>query len=462
VAFRREKFVPNGGPSGGNGARGGHVWLEVERALNGLSSFRRQVHYRAKPGGNGQGSSMHGAAGADVTIKVPPGTLVRRAGEDAPLVELMEHGETHLLLPGGRGGRGNASFKSSQNQVPQLSEKGATGEEGWYELELKVVADVGIVGAPNAGKSTLLAAVSDAKPKIANYPFTTLVPNLGVCESDFKTVVFADVPGLLEGAHDGVGLGLEFLRHCERCEVLVHAVDGSSPDPVGDFRAIRTELELFSPELAAKPAVVAYTKMDLPDSSDYWEDMAAHFAAEGFEALALSAVTGEGVQALIRKLHDLLGLDEAAAADATWGEFAGAADDIAQRREERARKKAARDASWEKPNLADFVIEADRAVQTWHVSGRGLERFAQMTDWNYYEALKRFQRVLKVSGVTAALTKAGIREGDTVVIGETEFRWDPAMMGNEGRLYETWLNEIKEETKGNQGSARWPHSPGGG
>ncbi|XP_012828007.1 PREDICTED: GTP-binding protein OBGC, chloroplastic [Erythranthe guttata] len=268
VAFRREKFVPYGGPSGGDGGRGGNVYMEVDGTMNSLLPFRKSLHYRAGRGSHGQGQQKHGAKGESCVIKVPPGTVVRESDGDV-LLELLYPGQKALLLPGGRGGRGNTSFKTGVNKVPKIAENGEEGPELWLDLELKLVADVGIVGAPNAGKSTLLSVVSSAQPTIANYPFTTLLPNLGVVSFDFDaTMVVADLPGLLEGAHRGFGLGHEFLRHSERCSVLVHIVDGSSQQPEYEFDAIRLELELFSPELSEKPYIVAYNKMDLPEAAE--------------------------------------------------------------------------------------------------------------------------------------------------------------------------------------------------
>lgn len=260
VAFRREKFVEFGGPAGGNGGPGGNVWAVADSELNSLSAFRQKIHWRASQGVRGQGSRLDGAKAADMYVPVPAGTIIRRRGADddePPLAELLQPGQKALLLVGGRGGRGNYAFKTSTNKAPTLAEKGELGNETWIDLELKVVADVGIIGIPNAGKSTLLSVVTAARPKIANYPFTTLVPNLGVCELDYRTTVFADIPGLLEGAHEGLGLGHQFLRHTQRCRVLLHVIDGTSKDPVGDFRAINLELELFHPELKDKPQVGA-------------------------------------------------------------------------------------------------------------------------------------------------------------------------------------------------------------
>ena len=358
VAFRREKFVPKGGPSGGNGGDGGHVYAVADASLTSLAVFRRQLHFRAPGGDHGGGSKCHGANANDIEVRVPPGTIFRKrkaldgdpahdggsAGGgangdefddelDPPIAELVSPGERALLAVGGKGGRGNASFKTHKNNAPTMAELGEPGEEWWLDVELRLVADVGIVGVPNAGKSSLLSALSAAKPKVANYPFTTLVPQLGVCELDYRSTVFADVPGLLEGAHAGVGLGHEFLRHVSRCRAAVHVVDGSSRDPVGDYAAVRAELELFSPELAALPQVVAYNKVDLPDSADYLEDVRSHLAeAHGVhpdDVIAVSAATGTGVPELVRRVRALL--DELAEEEwAKWEE------------EERSRRKRER------------------------------------------------------------------------------------------------------------------------
>lgn len=458
VAFRREKFVPRGGPSGGNGGHGGSVVLEVDPALNSLMAFRRQVHFRADPGVPGQGSDMHGAAGKDLVVKVPPGTIVRQrgAGEgEPPLAELLRPGDRLAVAAGGRGGRGNLAFKTARNTAPALAEFGEKGQEAWLDLELKLVADVGIIGVPNAGKSTLLSVVSAAKPKIANYPFTTLVPNLGVCNLDYRTTVFADVPGLLEGAHAGVGLGHQFLRHCQRCRLLVHVVDGTSPDPMGDYRAIRQELELFNPQLAAKPQIVAYNKMDVPDSSDYWEDVREQLAGEGVAqdaVFAISAVSGRGVTELVRAVRALLDtlpeeeVEEAAEAGEEREQRGAAPAPLPGRRDTAAR-------------IGEFTIEADLAgPRVWFVQGAAIERFAQMTDWSYYEAARRFQRVLVAAGVDAALKARGVMDGDTVVIGDLEFEYSSDH--SEAGMYERWYSERRAAGVVGKGQARWPHVTG--
>nr|XP_023908936.1 GTP-binding protein OBGC, chloroplastic isoform X1 [Quercus suber] len=308
VAFRREKYVPLGGPSGGNGGRGGNVYVEVDGSMNSLLPFRNSLHFRALKGSHGQGRSQDGAKGEDVVVKVPPGTVIREAGkEEVLLLELLHPGQRALLLPGGRVGRGNASFRSGTNKVPRIAENGEAGPEMWLELELKLVADVGIVGAPNAGKSTLLSVISAAQPTIANYPFTTLLPNLGVVSFDYdSTMVVADLPGLLEGAHRGFGLGHEFLQHTERCSALVHVVDGSGLQPELEFDALRLELELFNPELSEKPYVVAYNKMDLPEAYEKWPLFKETLENRGIEPFCMSAVKREGTHEVICAAYELL------------------------------------------------------------------------------------------------------------------------------------------------------------
>lgn len=451
VAFRREKFVPKGGPSGGNGGNGGAVYVEADASLNSLSSFRRQVHFRASPGHPGMGSDCHGANGKDLVIKVPPGTIIRKAGaqkSDAPLAEILKEGERAILAVGGRGGRGNLAFKSSRNNAPTLAEYGELCSEMWLDLELRLLADVGIIGVPNAGKSTLLSVVSNAKPKVADYPFTTLVPNLGVNNLDFRSTVFADVPGLLEGAHSGIGLGHQFLRHCQRCKVLIHVIDGTSPDPLGDYDAIQTELSLFSPILAKKPQIVAYNKMDVPDSSDYWDEISQGLKERGVEdanLLAMSAVAQIGVTEVVRRarkiLDDLPQEEDIVEAVITSGEV----------EREALRKADAR--------IGEFFIEANLGgPRIFTVRGEAIERFTQMTDWSYYEATRRFQGVLDAAGITKALKAKGIKEGDTVVIGDMEFEHSDDV--SDGAMYEKWASERRMSGIANKGSARWPHAGG--
>ena len=271
VHFRREKYVPFGGPDGGDGGRGGDVVLVVKPTLNTLSHFHHQTKFRAQDGSPGAKQNMTGASGQDLVLEAPPGTLVYDAVSGETLGDLTEAGQTLRVAKGGRGGKGNARYATATNQAPRIGERGEPGQTVSLRLELKLIADVGIVGVPNAGKSTLLAAVTRAKPKIGVYPFTTLEPNLGVAELDADTVlVLADIPGLIEGAHRGLGIGHNFLRHIQRTRVLIHLLDGMAEDPLLDFAQINSELALFDPNLKRKPQIVAFNKMDLPDVQERW------------------------------------------------------------------------------------------------------------------------------------------------------------------------------------------------
>lgn len=309
TAFRREKFVPHGGPSGGDGGRGGSVYMEATDQLNTLLQFRFNPEYNAGRGGHGEGSNRHGKDGEDVTILVPVGTLALDAETDELFHDFTEVGERIEVAKGGRGGLGNAQFATSTNRAPRYHQDGKPGEVRHLQLELKLIADVGLVGFPNAGKSTLISRISAAKPKIADYPFTTLEPNLGVVSyGEYRTFVVADIPGLIEGAHEGIGLGLDFLRHVERTKLLLHVVDVSSTgrDPVDDFEKISRELELYNPELLEKPQMVVASKMDALDESERLERLKAFCAEQGLELLEISSVTGLGIQELIYKLGQRL------------------------------------------------------------------------------------------------------------------------------------------------------------
>jgi GTP-binding protein len=401
VAFRREKYVPYGGPAGGDGGRGGDVLLYVDPHLNTLYRFSRKRHFRAGRGVHGQGKDRHGAAGADLRVPVPPGTVVYDAGTGDLLGDLTEPGQELIVARGGRGGRGNARFATSTNQAPRIAEHGEPGQARNLRLELKLLADVGLVGLPNAGKSTLLAAVTAARPKIAPYPFTTLQPNLGVVVLDARTeFVLADIPGLIEGAAEGKGLGHEFLRHIERTRVLIHLLDGLSADPLADFAAINHELAVFGHGLAGKPQLVVLNKMDQPQVRARWPEIKAALKAEGHPAMAISALAREGTRDLLyRAAHMLAELPEQAPS-----------------REEL---------------LPVFRLEDDEETFTveweedaWRVRGVRVERLAAMTVWNLDEAVRRFQRTLDRAGISDALEEAGAQPGDTVRIGEREFEWE--------------------------------------
>jgi len=399
VSFRREKYVPLGGPNGGNGGRGGNVYLRASSKLNTLVAFRRRRHFRAKDGVHGMGKGMQGRSGDDLYIEVPTGTVVHAEDGHTVLKDLTQDGQLLLVAAGGRGGRGNEAFKSSVRRTPRFAEMGQPGVECTLMLELKLIADVGVIGKPNAGKSSLLASVSSARPKIADYPFTTLSPNLGLVEIDGRALVMADIPGLIEGAHEGAGLGLEFLRHVERTRMLIHLLDGASPDPVADFRAINRELDLYSPTLAAKPQVVVLNKIDLTETRERYPAVQQDLKDEVGRVYAISAVTREGVRDLLRVV----------------------ADSLARMPEE----QTSPDLFVFRPHLKEGtsfeVVREGPGV--FRVSGKEIERLAIMTNWSNYEAVERFERVLVARGISSELDKIGVQLGDSVTIGEIELEW---------------------------------------
>ncbi|HYM69235.1 MAG TPA: GTPase ObgE [bacterium] len=307
VAFRREKFVPKGGPSGGDGGRGGSVTLRADPDLNTLLSFRYRRLFKAGRGAHGEGSSRAGRSGRDLVIPVAPGTIVLDEATGDRLADLVAAGQEVIVARGGRGGRGNTHFATPTRRAPREAEPGTPGEERWLLLELRLLADVGLVGLPNAGKSSLLARISAARPKVADYPFTTTEPVLGVVPlPGAPGIVVADIPGLIEGAHRGAGLGHEFLRHIARTRVLVHVVDLSGPDPEAAVATVEHELAMHAPELITRPVIVAANKMDLPEARGRWERFAAAMAARGREIVPISAATGEGVPALLRAVQSRL------------------------------------------------------------------------------------------------------------------------------------------------------------
>jgi GTP-binding protein len=401
VAFRREKFVRKGGPFGGSGGRGGNVIFVVDPELNTLAPFQHQIHYRAERGTHGGGANKTGARGLDLIVPVPPGTLVHHAETGELLADLTRPGRSVVVARGGRGGRGNSAFKSARNSAPRMAENGEAGEELWVTLELKLVADVGIIGVPNAGKSTLLSVISAAKPKIADYPFTTVAPILGVAEVDHRQIVVADIPGLLEGAHMGVGLGLDFLRHIERTRLLIHLINGDSPDPMGDFEAINQELVLFNPKIADNPQLVVLNKMDLPHVRELWPEFEAAIQALGYPTLAISAATRENIQPLLYQVQAMLD----ALPSVEEGELVDEVAVLESPTEEKV-----------------FSIEQIDDGE-WRVIGTAIERVAQMTNWDYYEASMRFQRILRAMGIIDALREAGVVDGDIVQIGSLEMVW---------------------------------------
>jgi GTP-binding protein len=316
LAFRREKFVPRGGPSGGDGGHGGSVFLEASEGVNTLLHFRYNPEHRADRGRHGEGSNRHGQDGKDVVVKVPVGTVIYDELTDEVIHDFTHAGERFLIARGGRGGRGNAQFATPTNRAPQHHEDGRHGQERWLVLELKLIADVGLVGLPNAGKSTLISRISAARPKIADYPFTTLEPHLGVVDlGDFRTAVIADIPGLIEGAHEGAGLGDRFLRHIERTKLLLHLVDvsGLAQDPINEYLTVAHELESYSHEVANKPRIAVATKLDAMDDEERLAEFKAFCEQQGLEFYQISAVSGAGLKELIfairRKLDSLKALE---------------------------------------------------------------------------------------------------------------------------------------------------------
>ncbi|MBN1309883.1 MAG: GTPase ObgE [Anaerolineae bacterium] len=397
VAFRREKYVPLGGPAGGDGGKGGAVVVVANPRLHTLSYFERKKHFKADRGKNGGNFNRTGASADDLVIEVPPGTIVRDAESDLPLADLTQPDQRVVVAYGGRGGRGNARFKSSTNQAPRVAEKGEPGEERWLKLELKLIADVGIIGVPNAGKSTLLSVVSAAKPKIADYPFTTLTPNLGVAVVDDRETILADIPGLVEGAHAGVGLGHSFLRHVQRTRLLIHLLDGGGEDPVGDFVQINSELALFDPDLQSRAQIVVLSKMDLPQAQEHWQTLAARLPQKDYPVVAISAATHQGVDELMYLVLNTLDILPAPAPVTEVPVFRLDED--------------------------EETFQIVRENEAFRVVGKRIERAAAMTYWEYDEAIARFHRILTALGIADALREAGVSEGDTVLIGAYELEW---------------------------------------
>lgn len=399
VAFRREKYVPLGGPSGGDGGRGGTVIFAVDEGLRTLVDFRYQRHYKADRGEHGQGKGMHGRGAEDTLIRVPVGTIIKDSETGELIADMVENGQQVIVAAGGRGGRGNPRFASATNKAPRVAEKGEPGAERWVNLELKLLADVGLVGFPNAGKSTIISRISAAKPKIADYPFTTLVPNLGVVRMpDGDSFVVADIPGLIEGAHQGAGLGHEFLRHIERTSVLVHVVDMAGSDgriPVEDFETINRELEAYNAVLAKRPQVIAANKMDLPEAVANLEEFKSRLG-EKYEIYPVSAVTGEGLEPLLFKVAETLSV-------------AGPVEPLVSDEEKITRVT----------DVKRYVIHKENGVFV--IGGREVERHYAMTDFANEDAVKRFLRIIKIMGIEEELRNLGVKNGDTVRVGKLEF-----------------------------------------
>ena len=411
--FRHEKFAPRGGPDGGDGGRGGSVYLEATSNMNTLIDYRYRHHFKAGAGGAGMRQKMHGAKGEDVVLRVPLGTIVRDADTNELIADLVEDGQRVMVARGGRGGLGNTHFATATHQAPREAQKGEPGEERWITLELRLIADVGLVGYPNAGKSTLLSVVTAAQPKIADYPFTTLSPNLGVVvvgqpgsrdEIDF---VLADIPGLIEGAAQGVGLGHEFLRHIERTRLLIHMLDGASleRDPWQDFQTINQELREYDERLATRPQIVVLNKMDLPEAQERWPALKAKAEAAGYSVFAISAAAHQGTDELmqytVRRLHEI--------------------------RQEEA-ERAASEINTNMPGpvlrpLPDDAFTVTKEKGVYVVRGKRVGRLVSMTDLENEEGMDRLQVTMAKMGVTKALEEAGVKVGDVVRFGKVELYW---------------------------------------
>jgi GTP-binding protein len=397
VSFRREKFVPRGGPDGGDGGDGGNVIFVADRSVRTLKELGRRRIYRAERGVHGQGSDKHGRRGGSLVIRVPVGTQVSSMQDDDSLemvADLIEAGQQVIVARGGLGGWGNARFKSSTNQAPRIAQRGQPGEEARLRLDLKLLADVGIVGLPNAGKSTLLSVISAARPKIADYPFTTLEPALGVVENGWERFVVADIPGLIEGAHEGVGLGLEFLRHIERTRLVVHLVDGNSADPVRDYETVNAELREYGQGLADREQVLVINKIDIPEVGSRMGELTKAFQELGREPMFISAAAGTGVDDLVQRMATALA--------------------------ERVPEPGEVQVPVLKPSSRSHVVSVQREDGAFRIEGERVVAFAEMMPLEEEEARAELWRRFQRWGVTSALRRAGARAGDRIRIGGRE------------------------------------------
>ncbi len=403
VAFRREKYEPAGGPFGGDGGDGGSIILQGDEGIRTLMDFKYKRKYKAEDGENGRTKKQFGKKGKDLILKVPVGTLVKDAETNKVIVDIREHGQTFVIARGGKGGRGNAKFATPTRQAPRFSEAGSKGEERTVILELKLLADVGLVGFPNVGKSTILSVLSDAKPKIANYHFTTLKPNLGVVRVDEeKSFVIADIPGLIEGAHEGAGLGHDFLKHIERTRVLVHVLDASGfegRNPIDDFYKINEELFKYDAKLEEKPQIIAANKMDLPGAEDWLMDIKEEFEPKGYKVFPISAATKEGLNKLKFGIWELL-----ESVDSTYETF-----------DEKI------DITLEKPEEESIIVKKED--RKYIVEGAFIERLLYSTNFDDHDSLRYFQNTLRKKGVIDRLKELGIEDNDSVFICGYEFEF---------------------------------------
>lgn len=403
VSFRKEKYVPNGGPDGGDGGKGGDLIFQVDPGVNTLYEFRHAKHYKAQKGQGGMGSKCHGKDGVSLTIKVPRGTIIREAETGKVICDLVGDNETKTLLKGGRGGKGNQHYATPTMQIPRFAQSGREGVGLWVTLELKVIADVGLVGFPNVGKSTFLSKVSNARPKIANYHFTTLQPNLGVVKTGYgKTFVLADIPGLIEGASEGIGLGHEFLKHIERTKVLIHIVDASGlegRDPIDDIEKIESELDNYNKELLTRPKVIAANKMDLFEARENIETLKAHFEEQGATVIPISAATGEGINELLNFVGQLL-------------------DNIKEETVVFEQEYFIEDRPQTDNSEIEIVVDEEGAYS---ITGEAVERMLGYTNLENERGFAHFQRFMRERGIIERLEEMGIGEGDTVRVYNLEF-----------------------------------------
>ncbi|WP_445490149.1 GTPase ObgE [Niallia sp. 03133] len=408
VAFRREKYVPKGGPAGGDGGKGANVVFEVEEGLRTLMDFRYQRHFKAPRGEHGMSKNQHGKNSKDMIVKVPPGTIVSDAESKEVIADLTEHGQQAVIARGGRGGRGNSRFASPSNPAPELSENGEPGQEREVVLELKVLADVGLVGFPSVGKSTLLSVVSAAKPKIADYHFTTIAPNLGMVETeDSRSFVMADLPGLIEGAHAGVGLGHQFLRHIERTRVIVHVIDMAAiegRDPYEDYVTINKELQEYNMRLLERPQIIVANKMDMPDAAENLEIFKQHLK-EDYPIFPVSAVTRSGLRDLLFAIADKL--EHTAEFPLEEVEVEAGVHRVLYKHEADERQ---------------FYISRD-SDGSFILSGDGIEKLFKMTDFSRDESVKRFARQMRGMGIDEELRQRGAKDGDIVKLMDYEFEF---------------------------------------
>lgn len=398
VSFRREKYVPAGGPDGGDGGNGGNVILQADKKLRTLADFRYKKHYKAERGEDGGQKKCTGKRGEDLIIKVPVGTIVKDKETGIILADLIRDAQTEVVAKGGTGGKGNAHFATPTRQAPNFAKNGTPGEELWLILELKLLADVGLIGMPNVGKSTILSVVSSARPKIANYHFTTLAPNLGVVSiGEGESFVMADIPGLIEGAHKGIGLGHDFLKHIERTKILIHVVDISGiegRDPVDDFRTINSELNQYSSELSKKPQIIAANKTDIVTDEKVLERLVAEAGKLGYKVFSISAATGNGIKELIQYVYERVkNLPEPIL-------FSPDQNITIYKAEER----------------EQFTVSVENGIYV--VDGPWISKLLRGINFNDAESFRHFQRSLKQKGVIDALVEKGIKEGDTVRVGK--------------------------------------------